>query len=69
MSLRTCILSVARSVHTSGTEAPPGERYFCTYRYANISNMNIGMAPEQGSPWLIECPGFFILLFVIYLSV
>ena len=35
----------------------------CTY-----ANMNIGMAPEQGSHWLIECPGFSIL-FVIYLSV
>ena len=32
------------------------------------ANMNIGMAPGQGSRWLIGCPGFSIL-FVIYLSV
>ena len=32
------------------------------------TNMDIGMAPRQGSRWLIECPGFSIRL-VIYLSV
>ena len=32
------------------------------------TNMDIGMAPGQGSPSLIECPGLSILL-VIYLSV